>query len=32
MTDRYATSHLTEDQFEPGSNGTVLRNLLGIKT
>lgn len=32
MTDRYATSHLPEDQYEPGSNGTVLRNLLGIKT
>lgn len=32
MTDRYATSHLTEDQHEPGSDGTVLRNLLGIKT
>lgn len=30
MTDRYSTSHLPEDQFEPGSNGTVLRNLLGI--
>ncbi|RII28983.1 MAG: cell filamentation protein Fic [Geobacter sp.] len=30
MTDRYTTSHLTEDQYEPGSNGTVLRNLLGI--
>jgi cell filamentation protein len=30
MTDRYATSHLTEDQHEPGSDGTVLRNLLGI--
>lgn len=28
--DRYATSHLPEDQYEPGSNGTVLRNLLGI--
>jgi cell filamentation protein len=30
MTDRYSTSHLPEDQYEPGSNGTVLRNLLGI--
>jgi cell filamentation protein len=29
-TDRYDTSGLTEDQFEPGSNGTVLKNLLGI--
>jgi cell filamentation protein len=30
MTDRYDISHLPEDQYEPGSNGTVLRNLLGI--
>ncbi len=30
MTNRYATSPLPEDQYEPGSNGTVLRNLLGI--
>jgi cell filamentation protein len=30
MTDRYDTSHLPEDQYEPGSNGTVLRNLLSI--
>lgn len=30
MTDRYDTSHLPEDQYEPGSNGTVLRNKLGI--
>jgi cell filamentation protein len=30
MTDRYYTSNLPEDQYEPGSNGTVLRNLLGI--
>lgn len=29
-TNRYFTSHLAEDQYEPGSNGTVLRNLLGI--
>ena len=29
-TDRYDTSNLLEDQYEPGSNGTVLRNLLGI--
>lgn len=28
--DRYTTSHLPEDQYETGSNGTVLRNLLGI--
>ena len=30
MTDRYDTSHLNEDQDEPGSDGKVLRNLLGI--
>lgn len=30
MTDRYTTLHLVEDQYEPGSDGTVLRNLLGI--
>jgi len=30
MPDRYSTSHLPEDQYEPGSNGTVLRNLLAI--
>lgn len=30
-SDRYDTSELTEDQFEPGSQGRVLRNLLGIK-
>jgi cell filamentation protein len=30
MTNRYSTSHLPEDQYEPGSNGSVLRNLLGI--
>jgi cell filamentation protein len=29
-TDRYDTSNLIEDQYEPGSNGKVLRNLLGI--
>lgn len=28
--DRYDTSSLPEDQHEPGSNGTVLKNLLGI--
>lgn len=28
---RYATSGLAEAQFEPGSRGSVLRNLLGIK-
>jgi cell filamentation protein len=30
MTNRYSTAHLSEDQYEQGSNGTVLRNLLGI--
>jgi cell filamentation protein len=29
---RYRTSHLIEDQFEPGSRGRVLKNLLHIKT
>jgi len=32
MADRYETANLIEDQYEPGSNGTVLRNLLGITT
>jgi cell filamentation protein len=32
MTDRYSTSHLIEDQYEPGSHGRVLRNLPGIKS
>ncbi|MCL5978694.1 MAG: Fic family protein [Nitrospirae bacterium] len=27
---RYKTSHLVEDQFEPGSRGRVLKNLLHI--
>jgi len=31
-SDRYDTSHLPEDQYEPGSDGTVLKNLMGIKT
>jgi cell filamentation protein len=30
QTDRYDTSNLIEDQYEPGSNGKVLCNLLGI--
>ena len=30
MTNRHDTSHLPEDQYEPGSNGTVLCNMLGI--
>jgi cell filamentation protein len=29
-SNRYYTSHLPEDQYEPGSDGNVLRNLLGI--
>lgn len=29
---RYSTSHLPEDQTEPGSGRRVLRNLLGIKS
>ena len=28
---RYKTSHLTEDQKQPGSQSRVLRNLLGIR-
>jgi cell filamentation protein len=32
MADRYDTTNLPEDQYEPGSNGTVLRNLLAITT
>ncbi len=28
---RYNTTHLPETQFEPGSRGKVLKNLLGIK-
>ncbi len=32
MTDRYDTSGLIEDQYEPGSDGTVLRNLLGVRS
>lgn len=31
-TDRYDTSGLPEDQYEPGTDGTVLKNLLGIVT
>ena len=30
-TDRYDASGLIEAQFEPGSRGRVLKNLLGIK-
>jgi cell filamentation protein, protein adenylyltransferase len=31
-TDRYDTSGLPENQYEPGSDGKVLKNLLGITT
>lgn len=31
-SDRYDTSQLVEAQFEPGSRGRVLKNLLGITT
>ena len=31
-SDRYDTSSMTEDQFEPGSDGSVLKNLMGITT
>lgn len=31
-TGRYSTSNLIEDQFEPGSNDHVLKNLIGITT
>jgi len=31
MPTRYDTSELTEAQFEPGSHGRVLKNLLGIQ-
>lgn len=30
MADRYDTSLLIEDQYEPGSDGKVLRNIQGI--
>lgn len=30
MKDHYDSSNLIEGQYEPGSNGTVLRNLLGV--
>lgn len=29
---RYETSHMIEDQYEPGSRGRVLRNKLAIKS
>lgn len=31
MATRYDIDHLVEAQFEPGSRGRVLRNLLGIR-
>ncbi|RJQ50600.1 MAG: cell filamentation protein Fic [Nitrospiraceae bacterium] len=31
-SNRYNTAHLVEDQYEPGSNGQVLKNKLGIAT
>jgi len=31
-SDRYDTSNMTEDQFEPGSDATVLKNLMSIKS
>lgn len=31
MPSRYDTNQLTEAQFEPGSRGRVLQNLLGIR-
>lgn len=27
---KYETSELIEDQYEPGSGGQVLKNLLGV--
>lgn len=29
-TKQYQTSYLSEDQYEPGSRGRVLKNLLGV--
>jgi len=29
---RYDTFALIEDQYEPGSHGRVLKNLIGIKS
>lgn len=31
MVTRYATDHFIDAQFEPGSRGRVLKNLLGIR-
>ncbi len=30
FTKQYQTSHLIEDQYEPGSRGRVLKNLIGV--
>jgi len=30
--DRYSAPHSAETEFEPGSNGRVLRNRLGMRT
>ena len=32
MPTRYDTDHLSESQFEPGSRGRVLKNILGIRS
>lgn len=32
MTSRYHTDNLKETQFEPGSRGRVLKNLVGIRS
>lgn len=32
MTNRYSTEGLLEAEFEPGSRGRVLRNLMGIRS
>ena len=32
MPTRYDTEHIAEAQFEPGSRGRVLKNLLGIRS
>ena len=32
MITRYDTNHITAAQFEPGSRGRVLKNLLGIRS
>lgn len=32
MSTRYDTDHLVETQFQPGSRGRVLKNLLGIRS